>query len=409
MRKLFSIVFILSVAGALLSGYLMVEHYADGALPSWLPCGDPSSSCATLAMSRYSEIAGIPVASAGLFFYLWIAGLAAALALSGYLSSVLVLGFVAVAVAGLGADAVLGGVLVYTKNFCPLCVATYGINLLLVIASFVVFQRERRRDSMMMEKAFESVANLFRDRRHLFGLGLTASYTAFVCISVSAGTFAAKNFFERNGFEADLVRSYVASFGDVKGAPVAFPPSKLSSGKAGTAVTVSVFSDPFCSSCREFYLGESAILKEFADAVRFDHYLLPLEKPCNGAVTGEGHAHSCAASANIIASAQLGFYDEFIRAHWDSMTEIQSVYGKTDRPGNVLAELLSSRFDRDAFEKKALSAETSAYLARDVALAHSIGVRGTPAVFVNGKRLPNPVTEAKLRGVILFMLRARKD
>ena len=64
MRKIFSVVFCLAAAGAVLSGYLVWIHFAgvSGDLPVWAPCGGEDSGCSRLAQSNYSSVAGIPIA-----------------------------------------------------------------------------------------------------------------------------------------------------------------------------------------------------------------------------------------------------------------------------------------------------------------------------------------------------------
>jgi uncharacterized membrane protein len=62
---------VLAAAGAAITGYLTIVHYAG----SGLVC--PTSGCETVQRSRYAEIAGIPVALLGLIGF--VALLAAAL------------------------------------------------------------------------------------------------------------------------------------------------------------------------------------------------------------------------------------------------------------------------------------------------------------------------------------------
>ena len=407
MRKLFFVVLLLSLTGFLLSAYLLWLHYSpagSAAAVSWLPCGDPASSCRTFAQSSWAEIYGIPVSSLGVFYYLWIAGLAAVLVFSGYISSEIVLGFLAVSVAGVIADAILGGVLVVTRNFCSLCVATYAVSFLILLCAAVSFRREVRRDSEMMEKSVDAVSGILHHRPRLFRLGLIGAYSGFCLLFVAAATFALSQYFESSQRGEQLVDRYVADFSAAEKIRVPFPESILVSGSRRPSVTIAVFSDPFCAPCRALYGAEQDILDEFGGSVRIDHYLLPLDPKCNDVVKGEGHPYSCVASANIVAAARLGFYDEFIRAHWDLSGKRADLYSAGKTPDAVLEGLLPRR-PADGFSSESLSGATKAYIARDVRFAHSIGVRGTPTVFIGGKRLPSPVSEDNLRGVILFMLR----
>ena len=409
MRKLFSVVFLLSVTGALLSAYLLWMHYASaaGGVPSWLPCGDPSSPCQSFAHGDYSEFNGVPVASLGLFYYLWIAGLAAVLVFSGYVSSEIILSFLAVAVAGMLADMFFAGVLVVTRSFCSLCVATYGVTFLILLCAAVTFRREIRRDREMLTKSVETVSGLLHHRPRLFRVGLIGAYTGFCLLFVAASTIALSQYVECKERGMKLVRSYVEAYSAASRVTAEFPESILATGNPNAAVAVAVFSDPFCGACRSLYRAEREILDEFAGSVRFTHYLLPLDKECNPNVTGEGHRYSCAASGNFVAAAKLGFYDEFAAAHWEASEKGREIYEAAGSSGGVLGKLLPAKKLNAQFNLCAGSAETKAYIERDVRFAHSLGVRGTPTVFVNGKRLPHPLTRENLRGVILFATGSR--
>ncbi|MGL4370473.1 MAG: vitamin K epoxide reductase family protein, partial [Spirochaetota bacterium] len=104
MRKTFFLIAFLSGAGAVVAGLLVWIHFSGqtGNLPVWVPCGSPDSSCGELAKSSWSAVAGIPIASLGLFYYVWLCGVAVVIAFSGYVSAVLVLLFFAVVLFGLG-------------------------------------------------------------------------------------------------------------------------------------------------------------------------------------------------------------------------------------------------------------------------------------------------------------------
>jgi protein-disulfide isomerase/uncharacterized membrane protein len=409
MRKLFSLVLILSLTGVFLSGYLLWIHFASSGtvFPSWLPCGDPASACQSFSHSDYSDIAGVPIASFGLFYYLWLAGLAAVLVFSGYISSEIVLGFLAVSVAGMLADMALGAVLVYTRNFCSLCVTSYGVSFLILLCAGAAFRREIRRDREMLIKSTDAIRELLHHRPRLFRLGLIGAYTGFCALSVAAGTFAFSQYLESKERGQALVENYVENFSRVQKSESVFPESMLSSGNSKADVVIAVFSDPFCASCKSLYYAEEPLLEEFSGSIRFSHYLLPLDKECNPSVKGEGHRYSCSAAANIVASAKLGFYDEFIRAHWKISGRGKDIYKSAGSAGGVLDKLLPGRNMSSLFGLNAGSPETRAYIDRDIKFAHSLGVKGTPSVFVNGRRLPSPVTEENLRGVIIAELRTR--
>lgn len=131
-RHLRSAVLVLAALGAAAAGYLTYTHLA-GAPPACATGG-----CETVQESRYSELAGIPVAALGLAGYLAIAATAASRAEAGRAA-----GFV-FALAGLA----FAGYLVYVqvgvlRALCQWCLASDAVLALLVVATALRLQERR--------------------------------------------------------------------------------------------------------------------------------------------------------------------------------------------------------------------------------------------------------------------------
>lgn len=130
--------FTLSVLGLLVSAYLTFEHYTDSAT---LACSSNGlMNCLKVTTSKWSEIAGVPVAVAGLAFFVAMALLCAPTRFARDLGLLRVVG----AVAGI----VMVLWLVYVELFevdaiCLWCTAVHVITLLLLAA--VLWWRESDR------------------------------------------------------------------------------------------------------------------------------------------------------------------------------------------------------------------------------------------------------------------------
>ena len=130
--------FTLSVLGLLVSAYLTYEHFTDSAT---LACSDNGAvNCLKVTTSKWSEIAGVPVAVAGLAFFVAMALLCAPTRFARDLGLLRVVG----AVVGIGM--VLW--LVYVELFeidaiCLWCTGVHVITLLLLAA--VLWWRESDR------------------------------------------------------------------------------------------------------------------------------------------------------------------------------------------------------------------------------------------------------------------------
>lgn len=130
--------FVLSVLGLLVSAYLTYEHFTDSAT---LACSDNGAiNCLKVTTSKWSEIAGVPVAVAGLAFFVAMTLLCAPARFSRDLGLLRLIGAV------VGIAMVLW--LVYVELFevdaiCLWCTAVHIITLLLLAA--VLWWRESDR------------------------------------------------------------------------------------------------------------------------------------------------------------------------------------------------------------------------------------------------------------------------
>jgi uncharacterized membrane protein len=130
--------FTLSVLGVLVSAYLTYEHFTDSAT---LACSDNGAiNCLKVTTSKWSEIAGVPVAVAGLAFFVAMALLCVPARFTRDLGLLRVVGAV------VGIVMVLW--LVYVELFevdaiCLWCTGVHVITLLLLAA--VLWWRESDR------------------------------------------------------------------------------------------------------------------------------------------------------------------------------------------------------------------------------------------------------------------------
>lgn len=129
------IIIILTILGFFLSSYLTYSHimfrrspeYKSGC--SWFSTGE-DDLCKTVDASKYSEVFGLPVASLGAFYFLFI------LALS-------ILKFAKFIFLTTLAGIIIYIYLIYLEIFvikviCPLCVITSIINLLIFLFSIIL-------------------------------------------------------------------------------------------------------------------------------------------------------------------------------------------------------------------------------------------------------------------------------
>ena len=152
----------LCLANAALSGLLLLQHHGDERASAAVSqvCGEGADSgCAVVARSRYPEVAGVPLAAIGIFFYGGLAALLLLALLAGpeARDAAGSLAFFALG-AAVAVDLVLLGVqMVAIRAFCRLCLLTYAVNVLALVLlvgsrrdGAVVGQAVRRPDGRLV-------------------------------------------------------------------------------------------------------------------------------------------------------------------------------------------------------------------------------------------------------------------
>ena len=138
-RKLSITLIVMASIGVALAGYLTYLHYS-GTEP---PCSIKGNPCSQVQKSRYSELAGVPVALIGLLGYIAILGslLVRETETSRFATAALTLG-------GFGFSAYLTGREVFTlEKICEWCVSSAIIMTILVVLAVWRFLRGDDRTS----------------------------------------------------------------------------------------------------------------------------------------------------------------------------------------------------------------------------------------------------------------------
>ena len=117
--------FALCILGLLISGYLTYEHFTDSAT---LACsGNGVVNCLKVTTSRWSDIAGVPVAVAGLAFFLAMALVCAPARFTAQLGSLRLIGVL------IGTATVLWLIYVEIFKVDAICLWCTGVHLVTVL------------------------------------------------------------------------------------------------------------------------------------------------------------------------------------------------------------------------------------------------------------------------------------
>lgn len=382
MRKYSMALIALFIAGAVLSGILLVDHYHPGIQERIVSCGDDlDNPCRALGLSPYSVLFGAPVALYGLYFYLFMLFTLLAADYSGgrYRGDAVAV-LLPAAILALIADVVLAALLIKTGLFCKLCIATYAINILAAAVLFVLLGQIGRDGETGFRGIYRGLLGMPRtpDGRAVFSLFILFGFLLFVAL------FSAGGMMKANAGRARIpAREIAAHVNDFYSTPVevhGLPESPLTLGDG--ELGISVFTDFLCGACYQLYQVEKELFARHRGRIRMAYYHYPLDGLCNPDVKSTRYPGSCVASRAMIAASRLGIFREYFLAHFGDFERIRHGYTRETASGTA-ARLI----DADDFVREMESPETDAMLSRDTALAARLGIRATPTIIIGGRKI----------------------
>jgi protein-disulfide isomerase len=178
---------------------------------------------------------------------------------------------------------------------------------------------------------------------------------------------------------------------------VAIDPAELSRvqgisiGREDAPVVIYEFADFQCPACGQYASFVTPLIKERLvepGLVRYVYYDFPLVR---------AHPHAfLAARAGRCANEQGKFwgYHDLVYARqptWSALSDATDFFVDLAREAGL---------DEERFEACLRSDRYAEEVTRSLRLGESLGVQGTPTLFVNGKRLPNPPTFEELEQIV---------
>ena len=441
----------LSLAGAAVSGLLLMQHHGEGPAVSAVnqACGDgQTSGCEDVARSSWSRFAGLPVAAYGLAFYISLAlALALALVAPGEIRDTLA-GLVLAALAlGLLVDLLLLGVQAFAIHaYCALCILTYLLSAAALFAllparlaargTLAAAGRPEGRlalagwalgtlavagavfaaDASLGSRAVQRQARLLgapappapaAEPAPTPAHAATPAATAPPAASVDApaGPQDAKYWQERAQklqstlddpqklevyFAEKAQREYDTSTAvaiDVASAPF--------KGPATAPARVVEFSDFMCPFCRSLAGALSQFVPQAGGRVAVYFMNYPLDNACNPKLPRATHPGSCQLALGAICAHYQGKFE----AYHD---RVFSTELRNPQPADVVRLAGEAGLNAAALEGCLGDPKTKADLAAQIAEGTRVGITATPTLYINGKKLPRindfvPVVDKEAR------------
>lgn len=373
---------LLCVTGLCISTYLTIMHYSLllGDLSLGKACGGAEwMDCNSVIASRYGSILNIPVSLVGMWFYFGVCVLSIAIALlrtkeaAGFTKALCWLSAAAVI-----ADLYLGWVMLFEiERLCTLCLATYVINVALLLVA--VFMRRRYCDEPgSLRSILPSLTVLVRPEEPMYYREVLKLFLVSLVIGgiliVSAVAMIASSAI-RNGQEErlasllDYLQEIEPFILPTEGRPIVGP--------ADAEITIAIFSDFLCEQCRLADQYLDIVAANHRDSLRIVYFHYPLDAVCNEFVDETQHSGACELARAAECADRQGRFWEFHDVLFDEA-------GKA-RPEKMAEYAMLSGLDLDEFNACLAEPRVNDATKTDIALGHSVGVTATPTLYINGR------------------------
>lgn len=336
-----------------------------------LPMGG-SGGCEQIALSKYSDIFGIPLAAFALGFYFTVFSMAAvpffvmkpdtapfrfAFTLS---TLALLVTFVMMFIS-----------ITQVQAFCQGCFVLWVVNFLLFFATFLSLNES-------FGKIFSAIGGALQIEKDLLMKFLS---TAGVCYLVAIlGSVVVQSSGKKTSHTesaASAVRRYKNAV-RIAVPDGAFADGQVKGAKEGAVMSVIKFADFQCFACKFGATKFKPFFLRNKDKVQFAYRHFPLDGRCNSYVPSGSHHLACLAALATNCAGKQGKFFEYHDFVFDSQDSLSG--GKFDD----FAQSLGLNMD----EFKACVQEANYdKIRQDIEWAEMVGVNSTPTFVINGKKM----------------------
>jgi len=387
-----------ALLGTALSIYLLVHHTRVK-----LGIQDSSSFCSfggladcdIVNVSKYSEVAGVPVAAIGAvyFFVLLILGMlippknpnfALVSRLLAWLSSLALL---------VDLFLLFGIQWLALKSFCLICILTYLANLAHLGANFKRTQLEHKTHPLQ---------NLFWGNKPWSFKQLSSSRFVMALIAIAAFSglllflpswIELKN--GRAGQAKEAASDFLSQWSQLPVQEISFGPGDSTFGNPEAKLKIVVFSDFQCPFCKKAAFSLHTLLPSFKNEVWVAFKNFPLDPTCNPLVQHKMHPYACSLARLSVCANKKGKF-------WEYHDQVFMHIDEADLEGgwDVIRKKLSSVFTNSEIDECLRDPESLSRVQNDIDLGIKLGIQGTPATFINGKSMTVPLDMETLRKII---------
>ncbi len=375
-------VIILAAAGLGICLYLYSLHIAllMGEIKSGPLCGaDNGLGCHSVASGPYSSMMGLPLAAWGAVFFCTLA----LLGLGGVIfwwdnGRVFLRWAFYLAVFGLAFDLYLAHTMIFRIGaVCGLCVATYAINFIIIIVlAKGVWREPKPRISLRAifpgTKGAQGIDLYYRNV--IKGL-LIGGILLVTVVGVAGSQYLSKSLTEN---DRERLAKIIKNLSQQKPKVIEVK-NRPARGSDDATVMVVEFSDflcPFCSKASKYIkIAESGT----HDTVRFVFRHYPLDKSCNSRLRSNLHPGACLLAEGAACAFEQNKFWEYHDIAFETNTQISRSV--------VMDNASKIGLDLGEFKRCLDSGRGLKVVSEDIEAALNAGVKSTPTLLINGRRL----------------------
>jgi protein-disulfide isomerase/uncharacterized membrane protein len=395
-RVVWLLTLLLCAAGVYVSFELSQRHiqggYGADSLLGRL-CEDGTASCDQVIKSPWGTFKGVPTAVWGLLYFTGVGLWCLLVGLPNRAGRWWQLLPIAGTLVGLAIAAYLDYVM-FAKlpAWCPLCLVTHVISLLLFAGSILMWPWRPRAPLPATDQGQAGEVPQ-APPAPVPVASPQAGRVVLSCVAILIAAVALhENFLmrhhraEEEEARAMMKRWTAAATQPVRAAvpaALAVRPDDPVLGDSNSPDTIVLFSDFECPACGGFAAFWKKDVEPYAAGkVRLVYRYFPMNTKCNSAIGSTLHELSCEAAEMAEAARLQGGNAAFWKIH-DALF-INQLLGKKRLSPAELAKKVG--LDPVRFEKDRTSERVRRRIQADIELGRQVGVRATPVVFLNGER-----------------------
>ncbi len=403
-KLLIALILLFSAGGIVLSHLLINDHLTvySGAVTSSLFCGGGGRvDCTQVALHPAAYLFARPLPVWGLVYFIFMLGLgvSAACYRGTDRKAVVALGTILCLLAFLF-DLYLGVIMaLQIRVICPNCVATYGVNLALLVL-FTLLDR-RTREPVRWSRLLPSWEALRRGSladyyRNLVKAGWLATVVivmavVFLMSSTSFSRIEALSQAQLEGYLTKLLmRPPEIDMAAFDGQPALGPDD--------APIRAVVIGDFQCDFCRSLANNLELLRREWPDKIRVIHVDSPISSTCNPKVPTPFHEDACWLAEAGVCAAEQGRFWEYHRL---VSREIPFPVVSRDKVMERLAEI---DLDTERFAACMASDRPREAVGKDLELCERLGFTVTPTVVINGQARSGAMFPSMLRQVLWVLI-----